>query len=323
MRLRFPGFTLYAEPRGHRIRCLVEMAKHEWVEHRWGTLVAHAMPGAARFAIGAPTPAGPTGFAAAVQTQTLTDDGGDCTVTQIEYVHLTWNPTGLGLSGFLWYEIQRLEEARWVSVAFLLSEEMGDWADYETARGVLASYRIRVVDQSHVPSAWSATVTATPESQACEWLFVTNIDPTENLGYVVRPNREHIFPDAPSVVLRELWGRDYQVAFIPLERRGMAMALDLTVTFGPTVTPGVRAFTPLRTLSTDPRLPYVCVLDNYGNRFLANLQIPRGQDTEPGGRYHAAPQITEITGTPYAPFFSRSHGYNAAISYNAAIGYNS
>lgn len=56
--IRFPWFTLYGMPERPgtlaRVRCAAAMVVHELVEVVAGSALAHSMPAAARYSIGAP-----------------------------------------------------------------------------------------------------------------------------------------------------------------------------------------------------------------------------------------------------------------------------
>ena len=63
MKIKFPWFTLYGNPKSDRLRdrtrCLGAMLVHEAVELTKGSTAAHAMPAALRYDIGTP-PTKPT-----------------------------------------------------------------------------------------------------------------------------------------------------------------------------------------------------------------------------------------------------------------------
>lgn len=83
-----------------------------------------------------------------------------------EYNRITWTKTSLGAS-FLRYELQRNDDADphpvlgWQTIGKFLSETVEEFDDYESRRGVEASYRLRVVHTNGVASNWTAVATGT------------------------------------------------------------------------------------------------------------------------------------------------------------------
>lgn len=249
----------------------------------------------------AAVPITPADFATAVADQALdVEAGDDCAVSVHEYVALTWTPTGLA-SAFAQYDIERSEDAgaTWVRVAELTTEATATWGDYEARRGVSSCYRIRAVRDDGAASAWSATECETPSAQCAEWAFVTNDDPTLNVALNQRgPGLEYEFLDAGDVSFLPIYGRDYQIALRGTEHRGTRFAIVVIVQSSDTPTvEGVAVFAPLRELA-EADVPYVAVLDNAGNRFLADVEVPNGNEDRYANVYVGAIEVTEITGTP-------------------------
>lgn len=247
---------------------------------------------------GTGTPPYPGMFAATVLTQTVTPtplsgiDGH-------EFVELTWAPTSVG-TRFAYYEVQRNDGGDWTTIRRVRTEASSVARDYEAARGVESSYRIRVLTTEGAASAWSGTVTATPQARGQVIALVSNHDPTLNV--LVEPGSDAItyeFLRAGDLATVAVYGRDHQLAYQPTEDRGVSVSFSVVAGVSePDVTAGgLDRFAQLRTIATAP-LPYVCVLDPRGPRVYAVLSVPSGTDTR------AAIQIAEVnavsvTDTPF------------------------
>lgn len=260
-----------------------------------------------------PTP--PADFATVIQTQILPGDGGNCSAGQTEFVSITWTATALGVD-FLRYEIERncidcdpgpCDTDTWELIAVITDESVEEFHDYESNRGVLCCYRMRVIRADNAPSAFTAEECETANSVDCELDFVSNQDPSLNFAYNDQTPREYTFLDADALVLRQLFGRDFQVAAQPLERRGDTFTVEL-VLFSVMMEPGPnppagegrRVFDILEDMATAP-IDYVTVLDSDGNKWQAAIQVPSGNRQEPGKLYRSPILITEITETSSTP----------------------
>jgi len=246
------------------------------------------------------SPTVPANFATALLSQNFPATGEGCSVDAMDYVEASWSATALG-GNFGRYELQRSEDGgtTWVDVAAITDESIVVFEDYEGLRGVQACYRVRVVRLADgVPSVWSSVECETPQPADCEVLFVSNVDPSLNIGYQDQTPRTYEFLDAGAKVLYPVFGRDRQVAFAPLEELGDRWTINLIINAVQTPTPeGRRVFDAILDISTAP-IPYVGVLDSDGNRWLGCLQVPTGTRTEPGKLYVVPATITETTVTP-------------------------
>lgn len=304
-----------ASAREHKAELVRVITEHEARPH------PHAHPDDLAYAIGAPPPDPPAGFAVTAEVQTR-DDVGECSVTAIGYAAIVWTATALGAT-FVRYEIQRsVDGGPWLSIATVISEEMETFADYEAPRGVECAYRMRVVDSAGGASSWTDTATVTVSSVYCEWLFVSNVDPSLNAGVQVRPEREYTYPNTPDIVVKKLEGRDFHATFRPLENRGVIIALSVTASILRGTSEGTRAFDPLRAIFEDTLIPYVCVLDPYGNSFLATVVMAPAREIQPDDRYYVDLTVVETTQTPYVVLATLARIYDDTLVYNDADTYN-
>lgn len=247
------------------------------------------------------SPSAPADFAGSVATDTLDATPTYCDVASVDYVALSWTATSLS-GDFDYYEIQRSLDggSTWETIALLGDESDEDFDDYETPRGTAASYRLRVARADGAFSDWTSAGAFTASALDCEIIFTTNQDPSLTVAFNRDPRITYEFLDAEEVTFLPLYERDYQAAFQPSEARGTRFVVPLTVSAVETpASEGVPVFDELRAIATAD-VAYVCVLDHYGNRFLASVQVPEGTHSEPGKLYVAAVSVTEITATSAA-----------------------
>lgn len=251
-------------------------------------------------------PAAPTGLAVTTLHQTLVN-AAQCNGALWDYLHFTWTATALG-AAFAYYEIQRSSDGgvTWATVRTIPLEATAAYDTYETRRGVLTSFRMRVVLLSGASSDWSATATGTaqPSGPGCVYGFVSDENPALNCAYVkLGPDETYAFPSAAEAKFDPIYGRDYQVASIPSENRGVTFTLSLLVTAittPPVSGTATRPFQALRDIST-ASLSYVAVIDPEGNKTLANVRVPQGTRHEPAAMYIAQVDVTEITNVASIP----------------------
>lgn len=248
-------------------------------------------------------PAAPTMFTVSTGTHdvmgTEPTNTPDWLIRTVEYAQMTWDGTELADS-FLAYEIERSEDAgvTWNRIFRITDESVTEARDYESPRNTEVLYRMRVVSSIHVASSWTDEESFTAALDDCALLFVSNEDPTLNLGYVdTGGSRTYTFLGSDEREYHVLQGLDYQVVTAPLEYRGDRFDANLAVWAGvehPNV--GRAMFDPLVALMNAP-LSYVCVMDETGRRWFADVVVKEGQRT--GNKVHEAPvTVTELTATP-------------------------
>lgn len=263
-----------------------------------------------------------TGFALQLLSQTVTGIGqgcnGDpcCIPTAISYARLTWPALSMSVSGFGAFELQRLDSlSGWQTIMSASNTGVTGFNDYEARVGVASVYRIRVLNLYRFAGAWSDQVTGTVvtpgitiscagniTSPAGVLIFTSNSvqSGSSNLAYVEQFDRSveeaFTFVEAGTQQLRRQYRRDYQVAYRPTERGGEAFSRVLLVQGAAGALPNMANMTSLRNLAWAD-LPYVCVRDELGNRWLANVNVPGGTIAQ-RSLYLATVGITEVTATP-------------------------
>lgn len=249
-------------------------------------------------------PTAPASMTATLGSQTVSESV-NC-VTSIPRADLSWTATSLaGL--FTRYELQRSEDAgvTWVDIADVTVESVVAWKDYEARRGVAALYRIRVVRNDGAFSSWTqagASVTkpllSGTGAYGATMHLVSNYSPTTNMAVEYRPAKDYTFHEADEQQLQGAYGLDFQLGANPIENRGLSAAWTLLVGVDDKIASGTgwSAFDALRSLAR-AQFPYVCVLDHNGNRLLAQLRVPNGNEDTSGG---AARYLAQVTGTQLA-----------------------
>lgn len=209
-------------------------------------------------------------------------------------------------------EIQRMDtvDPVWRTVALLdVPVCITGFADYEARVGIVSSYQARYVNALEFYGPWSATGTGTvpapgvttPGDGNSVLIFTSNRSPGSNLAYPMtwdgEPIESFVFPEADTQTLQRMYGRDFQVAFRPLERGGEQFERVIVVNAATIPPESLADFKSLRDLAWQD-LPYVCVRDELGNRWLANVLVPAGDVRGNRTIYMAQIRVTEVTGTP-------------------------
>lgn len=266
-----------------------------------GTTVSVTNSGYDRLFTIAARPDAPIGFTGSIDTQTLfVDTQGttpDWLIDTLEFASFEWTPTSLA-DDFSYYEIQRSNDAgvTWESIARITDELVDDFEDYEGKRNAEAVYRMRVVSTWYTPSAWTSEVELTPTMTDCGLLFVSNEDPNINQGYVdIGGERRWNFLSSDERETHILVGRSYQVVTAPLENRGDRFEVELVLWAGSTpALVGRDHFDQIEALNRTA-LSYVCVLDESGRRWYADVSVTEGGRS---GKVHtASATIIEVTDT--------------------------
>lgn len=241
------------------------------------------------------------------------------TPVSVTYNLLTWGSPGITGSGFSYYEIQRNDafDPIWQTIAKLPTQTTTFFRDFEARIGVISSYRIRVVNVLGFVGTWSASVAGTiaapgvtgadAASMASGVLvFSSNtaqagtytLAHIEGLGNT--PTEAVTFPESGRLKLQWMYGRDDQVAFHPTERGGeqftRALVVQQAAVTGPVVQ---RGFNSMRDLAW-ASLPYVCVRNEAGDRWYANVSVPSGSFSRNRTLQIVQIQVTEVSTTAYA-----------------------
>lgn len=242
----------------------------------------------------------------------------DCIPTGISYHGITWDAlsaASVPASGFGYYELQRSDtiDTTWNTILQASSPLVTGFSDFEARVGIESRYRIRFQHKLLFPSAWSPEVTGTIPAPGVTGagagngvlVFTTNERQTGNssLAYAMVWGSGSVaegftFVEAGDVVLQQMYDRDYQVAFRPLERGGERFNRTMLVQAA-AVPDGLiqHGFTSLRDLAWED-VSYVCVRDELGDRWLATVIVPDGVVQRDRRLYMAQVDVIEVTATP-------------------------
>lgn len=206
-------------------------------------------------------------------------------------------------------EIQRMDEVddEWQTIAEL-STCVSQMCDFEARVGMTSWYRTRVVNLLDFAGPWvsgsaylpSPAVSGVGDGNSV-LIFTSNRDTSASLAYVKQfegdPVEEFGFPEAGFQQLRTQYQRDFFTAFRPTERGGETFTADILVQAAAIPPESLADFRSLRDLAWAD-LPYVCVRDELGNRWFANVAVPTGRVRNNRTTYIASVVVTEVTDTP-------------------------
>lgn len=260
-----------------------------------------------------------------------------CVPDGLSYIHLEWAPFLFGRTfvGLGYWEIQRQDDTmdtdEWEIVAQPIHPLVEEFDDYEARVGVETRYRIRYVHKNGMYGSWEESnpitlaapgVTGAGNARGV-LIFTSNADPSRNLAYVQiwfgAEQEDFDFVEAATRDLQRMYGRDYQVAFRPVERGGVQFNRTLLVNAAAIpVEPLYEGFTSLRDLAWAD-LPYVCVRSEKGDRWLANVNVPSGNIRDRRRLYVAEVQITEVADEPFAPEPTHCEGLTARGSLPSTV----
>lgn len=206
-----------------------------------------------------------------------------CADDTMPYTQITWSPHPSGSPDIVGYDIDRLDDLSpdWERVATIDGRLSTVWNDHEVRIGVRSQYRVRAVRADGVVGEWSAATSVSVPPGQVALAFSSNA--ATGMGCVYpevwegnEAERGWAFLEAGDVSLRRVYGRNRQVAFRPMERRGDSFERTVLLNALCNVArPSMATFNPLRDLAWAP-IPYVCVRDGEGNRWFASLVVPDG-----------------------------------------------
>lgn len=246
-------------------------------------------------------PARITGFTATRLPEQLVPATEAC-AGQWDTAVLAWDATALAADKFWRYELERMDVPEgspdtWERIAHVADPATLTFTDREGRRGNTTRYRVRQMRTDGGTSAWVEAPSWAPAPYCCGVGLATNHAPGSLFYTDVEPLRKYTNLDASWLVLRPLYGGDYQQAFHPRERRGVRFETQLLVHSG-AATKGLPTYDALRDLAR-AEVPAVAVLTEKGDRLYAALAVPELNTSPARGvqLYYATVQATEVTGT--------------------------
>lgn len=284
---------------------------------------ATADPGCDAVLIFSQDPPTVTGVALSQLTQTVTGIGLDCgslpccIPSGIAYQRVTWSATSLPATGFGAYELQRFDTtpgAAFETIMLASSPYVTGFNDYESRVGVNSVYRIRTRNVLNFAGAWSSQVTGAPPEPGVTGgctdstgalMFTSNAAQSGiyNAAYVMQwdnadPVQDFKLPEADMLQFQPMYQRDGMVAFHGTERGLEQFTRQLLIQAGAIDPIRLADVKTLRDLAWAD-LPYICVRDDAGDRWFANVRVPTVSARQARSKYFAQVQITELTSCPY------------------------
>lgn len=264
-----------------------------------------------------------TGVALTALTQTVTGIGLSCgslpccIPSGIAYQRITWSSTSMPVSAFGAYELQRFDttpDATFETIMLATSPYVTGFNDFEARVGLSSVYRMRTLNVYNFAGSWSTQVTGAPPTPGVTGgcgdatgalIFTSNADQSgaSNAAYVMQwetePVEDFALPEAEQVIFQAMYGRDGVVAFHGTERGLESFSRVLLIQAGAIDPIRLADVKTLRDLAWAD-LPYVCVRDDIGDRWFANVQVPTVGARFVRTTYMARVDIRELTRTPYA-----------------------
>lgn len=264
-----------------------------------------------------------TGVGLSAQTQTVTGIGMDCgslpccIPSGIGYQRVTWSATSLPTTGFGAYELQRWDyldpTGDFQTIMLATSPTVTGFNDYEARVGITSVYRIRTLNALNFAGLWSTYVSGAPPEPGVTGgctdmtgalIFTSNADQSgaSNAAYVMQwdgtPDEAFTLPEADMVTFQPIYGRDGVIAFHGSERGLETFNRALLLQAAAIDPVRLADASQLRDLAWED-LPYVCVRDDIGDRWFANVRVPTINVRANRTKYMARIEVTETTVTPY------------------------
>jgi hypothetical protein len=208
------------------------------------------------------------------------------------------------------FEVQRKDTVDnvWQTIS-LTSPCVTGFTDFEARTGITSTYRIRGYNSSGFSGPWSTELTAFLPAPGVSGvgdgnstlIFTNNSAPLASLAYTMQfdrdPEETFTLPEAGFGQLRTQYQRDFFVSFRPTERGGEQFSRLMLVQNAAIPTESLADFKNFRDLAW-ASLPYVCVRDELGNRWFANVTLPDVRVRNNRTVYMANITVTEVTNTP-------------------------
>lgn len=201
----------------------------------------------------------------------------------------------------------------WQTIMKATNMSVSGFNDYEARIGIQSDYRIRYVNLYGFIGPWSSTasntisapgVTATSLGASDHvYVYTTNEvqDGSRNLAYSPAfqggsVTEDFNFPESAGQTFQTMYGRNYVTAFRSTERGGVNFTRPMLVQAAAIAPETLEDFTSLRDMAW-ANVSYICVRDEEGNRWFANVSVPTGTVLRDRRLYMAPVSIVEVTDT--------------------------
>lgn len=219
----------------------------------------------------------------------------------VKHVNVTWTPPGSGMgSTFFRYELERREDSgTWRRIAHLYQAAANSFPDREAPRDTVVDYRIRAVGKDGRISAWATSGTVTPTTDGLLVILTSNHSTGLEVAYFYDKESSYLILSTEGKETVRIHGADLQVVFKEAENRGVGWQVNIWINQTTLVGKGgTHVLTKLLDLIESPSVPYVCVIDNQGSRFFADVSVDEVPQRQPAHRYTAQLQVIPTHSVP-------------------------
>jgi len=224
--------------------------------------------------------------------------------------------TNLSVGSFGAYELQRWDSVTggdFETIMLATDPALVSFNDFEARVGITSVYRIRSLNALNFAGSWSTYVSGAPPTPGViggcpdmtgALIFTSNSAQSGylNAAYVMQwegaPSEDFALPEAEMVQFQPIYGRDGSVAFHGTERGLEAFSRTVLLQAAAIAPERLADAKTIRDLAWAD-LPYVCVRDDIGDRWFANVRVPTVAVRHNRTKYMARIDIVETSVCPY------------------------
>lgn len=208
-----------------------------------------------------------------------------CASPTIKYAVLDWISTGLGVD-FSMYQLDRSTDGgtNWDRIAHVTAEANSYFNDFESLRGVMQAWRVRVVRADGASSDWTAQVNLTvTTTNVIDNILTANAGPDLSIAFQENGSNTplHTFTraNAGASVVHLIEGRTAPVGFrategrADVQTRSFIIAADSASGIPIAAATDREPFDALVALIEQPALPYVALIDGRARRWFSFPEI--------------------------------------------------
>jgi hypothetical protein len=250
----------------------------------------------------------PTGCTATLANVPITTPYLAAQIPTRQSVNVAWTVPASGMGSlFRRYELEHSEDlgVTWHRIANINNSAITSRAHREAARNTTNRYRIRAVGKDGRVSTWATSGDVTPTTTGLVVILTSDHEPTLEVAYFYEKDSSFLVLSTEGDETVHIHGSGPPVVFMEPEDRGVGWQVNIWVNQASLVGKGgEHVLTPLLNLiRPDPetgelRVPYVCVMDNQGSRFLGHVSVSEVPQLQPAHRYTAQITVTPTSAEP-------------------------
>lgn len=259
-------------------------------------------------------PAAPATVTATVRHEALSGQGCYCEVPRRDFVEVTWPGSSLG-GAFAGYDVERYDpDGVWRPIRLVTDITRTTITNHDPARNRPVKYRVRNRSTTGAESAWTESEFVVCQSYGAELILTSDAEPQLTTVYDIFPRKGTQFLNHEGDEVLTPSGADGAVVFMDPANRGREREYELVVNFkrlpqdrAGNVIGGDAMYDPIEALVRAPAnmigadpgpIPYVSVLDPYGNVTYGYVVLGRGVEDQPGHRYRLPISVRPLVFTP-------------------------